>query len=407
MISENILSNYNCKLPTNWYISTPNLYGGNYFWDIVGGQAASFYRNPDGCNWKSFSDKPGTFGGCITTSNTTDSCYINLNLTYNKPFTVMCWAKISNNGTNSYLIDTSIASIRLPTSPDGVIRINTGTVGTLPYPSNVWTHFAMTVGFSAGDIQKGYINGKLGCTFSSSSSVSSCIIKAIGNQGGSETSTKQVKGDFDDIMVFDGILSEETIRGIYNSSFIRKLKPSRSFSYKSYTSPVEESTAMSWDTEVIETVRYLIGDVDATQKYTDARIQTDATISANFIARDVGLTGTYSINITDKTITPDPSSTDPVDYGFLDMISIRAAILILQGEAKIYASSSMRVMDGPSSIDVAGIFLNTKKIMDDLNLTYAMAKNRYVMSNSGYGKSILSTTIDKNLLLGGYYDGCR
>jgi hypothetical protein len=161
---------------------------------------------------------------------------------------------------------------------------------------------------------------------------------------------------------------------------------------------------MSWDVEVVETVRYLIGDVDSPQKYSDTRLKTAATISSNFVSREISLLNTYVINISLQTIVPDPSLTDPIDYGFLDLISLRTAILIMQGEVKIYATSSIRVMDGPSSIDIAGIFLNTKKIIDDLNLTYSMAKNRYIMNSSGYGKSVLSTTIDTSIGQGGYYD---
>lgn len=164
---------------------------------------------------------------------------------------------------------------------------------------------------------------------------------------------------------------------------------------------------MSWDTEIVATVRYLIGDVDITQKYSDSRIKSAAIISANMVAREISLASTYTINMGSQTISPDPSLTDPIDYGFLDLLSLRTAILILQGELKLYATSSMRVMDGPSSIDVAGIFLNTKKLIDDYNLTYSLNKNRYVMNSAGYGKSVLSVTIDKNILLGYYDDGYR
>lgn len=160
---------------------------------------------------------------------------------------------------------------------------------------------------------------------------------------------------------------------------------------------------MSWDIDTVETVRYLIGDIDVPQKYTDDRLKTAATISSNFVAREISLANTYIIDISSKTITPDPSLTDPIDYGFLDMISLRTAILILQGEIKIYATSSIRVMDGPSSIDVAGIFSNTKKLIDDLNTTYYIAKNKYIMSSSGYGKSILSTTINTSIMPENWY----
>lgn len=159
----------------------------------------------------------------------------------------------------------------------------------------------------------------------------------------------------------------------------------------------------TWNYDVTQIIRHIINDTEAPQVYTDARIKTAAVIAANFVARDITLGQTYTISIYDETITPDPNS-DPTDFGFVNLIGIRGAILILQGQLKQFAVSSMRVTDGPSSIDVAGIFSNTKKLIDDLLLSYSIAKNKYVMGSSGYGKSVLSPTIDTSIMPGYYND---
>ena len=160
---------------------------------------------------------------------------------------------------------------------------------------------------------------------------------------------------------------------------------------------------MSWDTSAVQTVRYMIGDVDTPQKYTDARLKTACVIAANLINNDISLYNTYTISVSGETISPDPTS-DPVDLRFVDMIATRASILILQGELKIYANNSVKIVDGPSSIDMAGVFANTQKLLTDLSQNYSMMKNMYSMNGDGYGKTVMTPTINTSVCEDYYYD---
>jgi hypothetical protein len=160
---------------------------------------------------------------------------------------------------------------------------------------------------------------------------------------------------------------------------------------------------MSWDTDAVQTVRYIIGDVDTPQKYTDARLKTACVISANLINNDITLNNTYTVSVSGETITPDPTS-DPADLKFIDMITTRASILILQGELKIYANNSVKIVDGPSSIDIANVFANTQKLLSDLSQSYAMMKNLYHMNGTNYGKSVMTPTINTSVCEDYYYD---
>ena len=160
---------------------------------------------------------------------------------------------------------------------------------------------------------------------------------------------------------------------------------------------------MSWDTDTVQIVRYTIGDVDTPQKYTDARLKTVCVIAANLVNNDITLKNVYTISIQAETISPDPTL-DPIDLKFLDMIATRASILILQGELKLYANNSVKIVDGPSSIDVAGVFVNTQRLLTDLSKDYSMMKNMYVMNSDNYGKTVMTPTINTGVCEDYYYD---
>lgn len=145
---------------------------------------------------------------------------------------------------------------------------------------------------------------------------------------------------------------------------------------------------MAWTTEVIEVVRYIIGDLDTPYKYSDERITKAASISASVLINEIPFANNYVVNVSTNTITPDPTEVDPKDYDFINLLALKTSCLILQGEMKVYAGSSLRIVDGPSTIDVGSIYSNTQQMLADLIRTYESKKMYYLMSSSGYGKAI-------------------
>lgn len=222
MNNTNLLFNQKVPVPNNWYISTPNLYGGNKLWDIAGGQSATLLNLGTQTVWKGYSDKPGALGGCVSTRASSSGGEIDLLLTKQNSFTIMCWVKIASTGTAGMIFATQFASLRCGSAAPGTININAGTPSTLTFTTETWTHFALTVNRATGSVQRGYINGKSACSYTSVVGNASCVVSSLGNKQDSPASNKQLKGDFDDIMVFDFILSEEQIRNVYLSSFVRK-----------------------------------------------------------------------------------------------------------------------------------------------------------------------------------------
>lgn len=141
---------------------------------------------------------------------------------------------------------------------------------------------------------------------------------------------------------------------------------------------------MSWQSDCIEMVRVLINDMGEPYKFDDCRIERVLTVAAAQLVKELSFPNQYVVNISKQTITPDPSSTNPKDDDFLVLVSKKAAILMTDGEYRILSMSNMRVVDGPSSIDISGAVDATKKLLDYLVADFEKDKIMFAMGMNGY-----------------------
>lgn len=134
-----------------------------------------------------------------------------------------------------------------------------------------------------------------------------------------------------------------------------------------------------WQTDIVTTVRALIGDLDGT-KYTDNRLLTLSVIAGLFVNQEV-LDNAYEVSISALTITPTPEDS------VFNLIALKSSSLVLNAEAKVLAESAIKVVDGPSSIELSSAYSSMKaaaKLADDM---YEKAKLAYAMSGGGTGGS--------------------
>jgi hypothetical protein len=162
---------------------------------------------------------------------------------------------------------------------------------------------------------------------------------------------------------------------------------------------------MAWIDEVTEMVRVLIGDMGTTPTYCDDRIQRVILVGTHQVINDVAFPVTYTLNIVTMTMTPDPTDS-PRDEAFLYLVSLKSACLIMSGEARTYAISSMKITDGPSSVDTGASFTNVKILAEGLCNAYLKAKNDYIMGTLAPGAAILTPTTQE-AILGGFLDTDR
>lgn len=154
---------------------------------------------------------------------------------------------------------------------------------------------------------------------------------------------------------------------------------------------------MSWQGEIGTIVRYLVNDVDQSNySYSDSRIETAILVSAQIVCSEIDFENAYIIDVEQCRLTPDP--TDPSsplatankDDGFINLVALKTACVILGSELKTHSLNSVRVTDGPSSIDMTAIAGNIKYLYEDACKKYEEFKFNLKVGSSSVGKAILS-----------------
>jgi len=140
---------------------------------------------------------------------------------------------------------------------------------------------------------------------------------------------------------------------------------------------------MNWLATPIEILRVLIGDMSDTPTYTDTRLSRILVVAAAYVVNELSFDYAYSVDVRNATISPDPTSQATRDDVFVTLLSLRAANILLDSEVKYYAMSSLKVQDGPSSIDTtsrANFVKEAAKIIAD---QYAKTKMLHQMGDAG------------------------
>lgn len=131
---------------------------------------------------------------------------------------------------------------------------------------------------------------------------------------------------------------------------------------------------------------------------TEEQLERFACISSIFVMKDIDWEQTYTIDFNNLTITP-----DPVDINFCLFVATYAVILIIQSELRTASMNSMKVTDGPSSLDLTS---KSKALLDylkNLKDDYEKAKLDYMMNGSlAGGYAVITPTTNLNIFPGNY-----
>ena len=78
---------------------------------------------------------------------------------------------------------------------------------------------------------------------------------------------------------------------------------------------------MSWQGEISTMVRHVVNDLDPTSyKYSVKRLETTILVAAQLVTFDVDFDNSYSINVEQCGLTPDPTDA-PKDNAFINMVA--------------------------------------------------------------------------------------
>lgn len=141
-----------------------------------------------------------------------------------------------------------------------------------------------------------------------------------------------------------------------------------------------------WDIDLVIMLRTEIGDFDSIT-YSDSRLQQVLVYAAYSVYQSAKFATTYTISVSDVTISPDPFITN--DYDFSVLMVYKAACTILTGEAKTVGSKAVSIKDGPSFFDNRNAGSNLLALQKTACQTYADLLYNYQLSGSAQdGQSI-------------------
>ena len=148
---------------------------------------------------------------------------------------------------------------------------------------------------------------------------------------------------------------------------------------------------MSWCNELVLLLRHLINDLDTSDEtYTDDRLEECIIAAAQFMITEIDFDQTYTLNIDEHSLSPDPTLAGSKDDDFINLTVLKAATIILKGESKKLAGQSYSVKDGSASIDIRGAYQSTKDLLDQMTQDLAISVQNYKAGNSIAGKAILT-----------------
>ena len=121
---------------------------------------------------------------------------------------------------------------------------------------------------------------------------------------------------------------------------------------------------MSWNVELPIIVRTLISDLSDSPTYSDERLLQIIVVAAKYVQFDVVLDNTYSVNVVNPDIIPDPTTLD--DSIFISLVSLKSACLVDQSVLRTKAAlEGIRAALGPAQLSVGGSLEGLKMIIEE------------------------------------------
>lgn len=147
---------------------------------------------------------------------------------------------------------------------------------------------------------------------------------------------------------------------------------------------------MSWDSELVLIVRYLIGDVSDTPTYDDDRLETLILIASFQVKQDSSFVHNYMIDLDNGSISPDPTGAGGVtrDEPYMSLVSLKASYILSANEFRTYAGQGIRIKDGESEIDLRRNPETLKQMRDTFKVEYEDKLYLYKIDKTGGGLAV-------------------
>jgi hypothetical protein len=137
---------------------------------------------------------------------------------------------------------------------------------------------------------------------------------------------------------------------------------------------------MAWTDEMPLMLRYIIGDVDVPQKYTDNRLQTSLLVSCKFVSAEANFSQVFVSNLTAMTLTPDPTVDPTIDDWYSNLVVLKSACQIIQAEEKLLTNGgAIMFKEGSAMVDMRDLARHKKELLTEVLSQYDNAMLNYKM----------------------------
>lgn len=159
---------------------------------------------------------------------------------------------------------------------------------------------------------------------------------------------------------------------------------------------------MAWDTTMITMLRVLIQDFDK-EDYTDDRLKQILVVGGNYVKQDIQLDVDYTINVVTPNITPDPTTSNPVDDIFISATVLKSACLIDTGSLRSQALiNGIKANCGPAGLTTNGRMDGFKVLMEmGYCKAYQELKDQLdmdVISGAEFARGIMSPFVNEDFI---------
>ena len=113
---------------------------------------------------------------------------------------------------------------------------------------------------------------------------------------------------------------------------------------------------MAWDDTLVLMVRHLINDYSAPYRYDDDRLKEAIVIGGLITSQDYSYTVSYTFDLANTTISPDPTDTSTYDAEAIALFSLKASCILSTNDFQASVRDGVRVQDGDDEIDTSGQF---------------------------------------------------
>lgn len=121
---------------------------------------------------------------------------------------------------------------------------------------------------------------------------------------------------------------------------------------------------MAWEDDMPEILRVMVNDLEDTPTYSDEKLLRVLVVAAFQVLRELTFAQTYTVNIQNQTISPDPTASATLEESFVNLVTIKAACILDRGSAVTAASRAISVRDGGSAVDLRGVFGANLKLLE-------------------------------------------